>query len=207
MNNISLLVQEWYQTRNQTTLKQIFEEIQESNIHFFGACFKTWTNKGAIDDANECIQRFNVSLYEKLTKENDPTPIVTFEHYCRTVRRRVFLNFRRTQQKKQETNIDPTDPASGKNILERLADNDNDDLEKEVWHIYKKFMDGNTGDLSYGIFKLRIEQSISHEAIAIYLNKKFKLQGDKALTSSKVRKRYSKLLSKWRRYCKEKFKP
>lgn len=207
MDKISLLVQEWYQTHNRATLKQIFEAIQESNTNFFGACFKTWSNKGAIDDANECIQRFNISLYEKLTKENDPTPITNFEPYCKAVRRRVFLHFKRTQQKTQATHIDTTDPANGQDILEGRPNDTPNDTEDEIWRLYKLFIEDNTTNLSYAIFKLRIEKKISHEEIAVYLNKKFDLKGGQALTGTKVRKRYSKLLDKWRKFCKDRFKP
>lgn len=207
MDKISLLVQEWYQTHNRVVLKQIFEEIQESNINFFGACFKTWTNKGAIDDANECIQRFNISLYEKLTKENDPTPITNFEPYYKTVRRRVFLNFRRVQQKTQETHLDPTDPTNGQELLDRRANDSSLDTEDEIWRLYKLFMKGKATNLSYIIFENRIENKMSHDEIAAQLNKKLELKGEQMLTATKVRKRYSKLLDKWRKFCKDRFHP
>lgn len=199
MNKISLLVKEWYQTNNRTILKQIFEEIQESNVHFFGACFKTWTNEAAIEDANECIQRFCISLYEKLIKKNDPKPIQNFEHYCSVVRRRIFWNYKSEQQKEQLKIVTQISTADGYHLLENLHEEETSSIEDKVWDAYLDFVrDAPRNNLSYAIFKLRIEEKLNHKDIANYLNKKFDLVGDKMLNSVKVRKRYSKLLEKWR---------
>lgn len=202
MDKISLLVQDWYQTRNEALLEQIFAELQESNIHFFGAYFRTWKNKAAINDANECIQIFCVSLFEKLTKEDDPTPIKDFRHYCGAVRRRICANFKKVQQKRQQRIVAPVDPASGKDIFENLPYEDSSHKEDQVWGIYLDFMENAPKNhLSYEVFRLRIENKISHEEVARHLNKKFGLTNNNKLDATRVRKRYSKLLNKWREHC------
>ncbi|EAY30787.1 sigma-70 RNA polymerase sigma factor region 4 domain-containing protein [Microscilla marina] len=199
MSKISLLVKAWYATHDRTILKQIFEEIQESNTNFFGACFKTWTNKHAIDDANECIQKFCEALYAKLLKEDDLKPIENFEQYCSTVRRRIFWNFKKEKEKRRTAT--PISSNTTNDTMEHLPEAEAPPLENHIWEVYQDFIrDAPRSDLSYAIFKLRIEEKLNHQCIADQLNKKFALQGNQVLNADRVRKRYSKMLSKWRKY-------
>lgn len=199
MSKVSLLLKAWYATHDRTILKQIFEEIQESNINFFGACFKTWTNKHATDDANECIQRFCEALYAKLIKEDDLKPIENFEQYCSTVRRRIFWSFKKEKEKRRTAT--PISSNTTNDSLDHLPEAEAPPLETEIWDAYQSFIrDAPRNDLSYAIFQLRIEEKLNHQRIADHLNHKFALEGNKALNADRVRKRYSKILSKWRKY-------
>lgn len=207
--NVDILLTEWLQTNDKTILKQLIEKLQKSDDKFFNSRFRTWQNKPAIADAEDCMQEFFREKVQKILTNPENATRDNFEAYYCTVRRNFFYDYikKRSKMQKELSMVSSIHLVTGDDFLENFPDEASDSNLEQVSEFYQQFLNTvpheKEAKVSHKAFVLRVEGKLSPQKIADLLNQEFGLVGGNALTEKKVRQRVSRLRKKCVAYCKE----